>query len=164
MAKKPASQHKELSVSEKLDVVGIDAICERVANCDFLQSIADDCGVSRGSLTKWLNSDANSVMYAHARESQADKMAEDILKIADDGINDKIIGEDGVGRTDQDVIARSRLRVDARKWLASKMAPKKYGDRQAIDVTDHTPKTPEQVNTRIAELLALAQAKSSEQS
>ncbi len=127
--KKPAGQYKDLSVSDKLNAAGIDAICERVANCDFLQSIADDCGVSRGSLTKWLNSDANAVMYARAREAQADKMAEDILKIADDGQNDTYVDSDGKVCTDQEVIARSRLRVDARKWLASKMAPKKYGEK-----------------------------------
>ena len=37
---------------------------------------------------------------------------------------------DGKEIINQDVIARSRLRVDARKWIASKLLPKKYGDKQ----------------------------------
>lgn len=34
------------------------------------------------------------------------------------------------------MIQRSKLRVDTRKWLASKMAPKKYGDKVAIGGAD----------------------------
>ena len=56
--------------------------------------------------------------YARAKEESADALSEDILDIADDATED---------------VQRSRLRVDARKWLAAKMKPKKYGDRQTID-------------------------------
>lgn len=67
--------------------------------------------------------------YARAREAQADAMLEEIMEIADEGTNDTYEDENGNERTNQDVIARSRLRVDARKWAMSKMAPKKYGDK-----------------------------------
>lgn len=117
----------------KLDSIGIEAICARIADCEFLEVIAKDCEVSRYTLSRWLESGDNSTLYAHAREAQADKMAADILKIADDGENDTYKDEEGNRRTDQDVIARSRLRVDARKWLAAKMAPKKYGDKLDVD-------------------------------
>ena len=73
--------------------------------------------------------------YARAREAQADQFAEDIIAIADDGIGDTYTDADGNERTNQDVIARSRLRVDARKWLASKMAPKRYGDKLSAEIT-----------------------------
>ena len=73
--------------------------------------------------------------YARAREAQADRMADEILQIADDGRNDTYVDDEGQVKVDHDVIARSRLRVDARKWLASKMAPKKYGDKL---VAEHT--------------------------
>lgn len=62
-------------------------------------------------------------------------MAEDTVNIADDGRSDTYIDADGVKRTDQDVIARSRLRVDARKWYASKLAPKKYGDKITQEIS-----------------------------
>lgn len=73
--------------------------------------------------------------YTYAREAQADEMADQIIEIADDGLNDTYLDEEGNKRTDQDVIARSRLRVDARKWLASKMAPKKYGDKVQTELS-----------------------------
>jgi hypothetical protein len=42
---------------------------------------------------------------------------------------DTEMGEDGIERTNHEVVARARLRVDTRKWAMSKLAPKKYGDR-----------------------------------
>ena len=69
------------------------------------------------------------MQYARAREEQAETYADEIVAIADDGRNDTYIDENGNERVNQDVVARSRLRVEARKWVASKLKPKKYGDR-----------------------------------
>jgi hypothetical protein len=66
--------------------------------------------------------------YAGAREAQADYYAEEILEIADDGSNDWM-ERNGKVVEDHEAINRSRLRVDTRKWLIARMAPKKYGDR-----------------------------------
>jgi hypothetical protein len=76
--------------------------------------------------------------YARAREAQADFLAEEILQIADDGENDTYATENGPA-VNHDVVQRSRLRVDARKWLASKLAPKKYGDKLAVGGADDMP-------------------------
>jgi hypothetical protein len=71
--------------------------------------------------------------YAQAREAQADTWADEIVEIADDGSNDWLArshGEDDEGwRVNGEHIQRSRLRVDARKWLMGKASPKKYGDK-----------------------------------
>lgn len=114
-----------------------DLICERLANGESLRAICCDVEMpAQSTVFKWLSEQpAFSKQYASAREAQADFMADEILQIADDGLNDTYIDDDGKQRTDQDVIARSRLRVDARKWLASKMAPKKYGDKLTQEVT-----------------------------
>jgi hypothetical protein len=79
-------------------------------------------------------------LYARAREAQADILGEEILAIADDTSEDEIFieNEDGNGQgakrvMNNEFVQRSRLRVDARKWLMSKLAPKKYGDK--LDVT-----------------------------
>jgi hypothetical protein len=68
-----------------------------------------------------------------ARESGYHKMADELLEIADDASNDFMErkGKDGeaVMVVDHDHIARSRLRVDTRKWLLSKALPKVYGDK-----------------------------------
>jgi hypothetical protein len=122
---------------DKLNAIGIEVICERIANCETFREITKDVGVGLGVFSGWLIK--HSEQYARAMELRADKMADDILQIADDGLNDSYTDENGVVRVNQDVIARSRLRVDARKWLASKMAPKRYGDKLDItaNVTTH---------------------------
>ncbi len=67
--------------------------------------------------------------YARAKEVQAETLADEIVQIADDGQNDTYKDDEGNETTNHDVIARSRLRVDARKWVAAKLLPKKYGDK-----------------------------------
>lgn len=89
----------------------------------------DESRPSYTSVMRWLEvNERFRESYARARQDQADYLAEEIVQIADDGLNDTYETEDGP-KTNQDVIARSRLRVDARKWYASKLAPKKYGDK-----------------------------------
>lgn len=66
-----------------------------------------------------------------------DLMAEEILDIADDGTNDWMEKKDDedncIGwRENGEAVQRSKLRVDTRKWLMSKLAPKKYGEKQEI--------------------------------
>jgi hypothetical protein len=55
--------------------------------------------------------------------------SEEIIEIADDAASDKFTDANGNERVDNEHINRSRLRVDTRKWLMSKLAPKKYGDK-----------------------------------
>jgi len=71
--------------------------------------------------------------YARATELRAELMAEDMLKIADSVEDDIIKTEDGREIINNNVINRDRLRVDSRKWLMSKMFPKKYGDRLELE-------------------------------
>ena len=70
--------------------------------------------------------------YAQARKDQADTLADEIIDIADNSGNDKKT-IDGVEVVNHENIQRDRLRVDARKWTASKLKPKKYSDK--IDLT-----------------------------
>lgn len=62
--------------------------------------------------------------WVAAMEARADKYAEETIDIADDGSNDTYVDSEGMVKTDYDVIARSKLRIDARKWYAAKLAPK----------------------------------------
>lgn len=112
-----------------------DFICELIADGHSLREIckADDMP-NRATVFKWLNDiEGFSDQYARAREEQAETLADEIVSIADDGSNDTYVDENGNVRTEQDVIARSRLRIDARKWVASKLKPKKYGERLDVD-------------------------------
>ncbi len=72
--------------------------------------------------------------YTRAREDQADTLADEMLGIADDSRNDYVT-VDGVPMVDNEHIQRSRLRIETRKWLASKLKAKKYGDKVQAEVT-----------------------------
>lgn len=122
------------TTAERLSDVGIEAICERVANCETLKAIAESYGMSKGSLLAWIGSDkTRSDQYARAREAQAEQLVDDILAIADDSANDTTTDEDGNTVVNHEVVARAKLRVDSRKWLAGKMSPKKYGEFQRLE-------------------------------
>src|SRR5580704_13515149 len=114
-----------------------DAICLRIAEGESLREICKDDGMpDKVTALRWLQKPQYAefrTQYARAREEQADRFADEILEIADDSTGDVEIlpVTDGVAAevVNHENIQRSRLRVDARKWAASKLAPKKYGDR-----------------------------------
>ena len=118
-------------------------IAERVSNGETLKSVcdSDEKFPSAPTVRRWVVEDREgiSALYARARECQMEAWADDIVEIADDGRNDwmtiKRGGED-VEVPNQEVLQRSRLRVDTRKWIASKILPKKFGDKVAIGGAD----------------------------
>ena len=114
-----------------------DLICTRLIDGESLLSICKDADMPNAqTVFAWILSKPDfSNKYARAREVQADTMADQILTISDDGKNDWMEkhGSGDVGwQLNGEHVQRSRLRVDARKWLASKMAPKKYGDKVTL--------------------------------
>lgn len=116
------------------------SICMAIAEGMSLRKVCALEGMPDVStVIRWLADEQRAefrAQYARAREAQADLLAEQILEIADDGTNDTQVDDEGMVRVDHDHIARSRLRVDSRKWLASKLAPKKYGDKLAVGGAD----------------------------
>jgi hypothetical protein len=80
---------------------------------------------SMTSVFKWLRiHEEFAQQYAMAKDASADALADEIVDIADD-------------RQDDPDAASRRVRIDARKWVASKLKPKRYGDRieQEVKVT-----------------------------
>jgi len=73
--------------------------------------------------------------YEAARVVQADILFDNLLDIADDSSEDWTTNEDGERRLNGEAVARSRLRIDARKWILSKLIPKKYGDKIEVNHT-----------------------------
>jgi hypothetical protein len=127
---------KEVGRPSKYSKEIADQICLKIAlSSNGIHAICKGDGMPCPSTVfKWLNEHKEfSDNYARAREQQADLLADEIIEIADDSSGDEVEIEiaDGVKITKQDheFAARSRLRVDARKWKASKLAPKKYGDK-----------------------------------
>lgn len=66
---------------------------------------------------------------------QVEYWAHEIIEIADDASGDFVINERGERIVEHENINRARLKIDARKWLMSKLHPQRYGDRVAADVT-----------------------------
>jgi hypothetical protein len=121
-----------------------DAICEQIAEGKSLRSVCAQDGMpGTTSVMRWLKEDEGGALraqYAQARESQADALFDEILEIADDGRNDWTKANDGGGHeANGENIQRSRLRIDARKWMAGKLRPKVYGDKMAIGGADDLP-------------------------
>jgi len=109
-----------------------DTIIERIEEGNSLRAIlrGDNNMPSRSLFFKWIHSDdVKQNRYACACEARADVIFDDIFDISDNVGDDIIILPDGREVVDNAVIARDRLRVDARKWALSKMNPKKYGDK-----------------------------------
>ena len=119
-------------------------ICDRLAEGETLRAICrDDDMPGQRTVFSWLRQHVEfRQQYTLAREAQADSWADEIIEIADDGTNDfkpggavRLNGMYAPTEAETDPklnaehIQRSKLRVDARKWLMSKAAPKKYGDR-----------------------------------
>lgn len=74
--------------------------------------------------------------YALAKIEQADILAEECLEIADDDTFDTKLTPEGYEVCNTEFIARARLRVDTRKWLASKLLPKQYGQHAEEQKTE----------------------------
>lgn len=74
-----------------------------------------------------------SAMYIKAKMHQADILAEDCLDIADDSSKDVRVNDEGYETFNGEFAARSRIKIDTRKWLAAKLMPRQYGDKLQIE-------------------------------
>ncbi len=98
-------------------------LCERLAGGESLRAIGNDPAMpSAETVRRWLRDDEQfRGQYARAREAQADHYVEEIITIAD--------------AADEFTHPVARLRMDARKWVASKLRPKVYGDKLDVETT-----------------------------
>lgn len=117
---KKAAPAKKVGRPSKYTEALATAICERIASGESLHRICAGAGMpALRTVLDWLTREKEFPhQYARARELQAETLADQIVSIAD--------GETGDGAAD---VAAAKLRIDARKWVAAKLLPKKYGDR-----------------------------------
>jgi hypothetical protein len=119
-------------------------ICRRLAEGESLRAICDAEEMPAAStVIGWAleNREGFSEHYTLARQIQAHLYVDEMLDIADDGRNDWMERLDadgqGVGWTQNgEALNRSRQRIDTRKWVASKLLPKIYGDKLALTDPD----------------------------
>lgn len=136
-----------------------DLICARLADGESLRSICRSDDMPHVStVLRWVANPEHKEFrdqYAHAREVGLEQMADEILEIADETAFDTIATKDGF-KADNEWIQRSKLRVDARKWILSKQLPKKYGDRTVLAGDPDSPlMEPMDDTQRVAKLQAL---------
>lgn len=119
-------------------------LCERMGCGESLRTVCEDPTMpSRPSVVRWrLANPEFRDQYQTARQALLEFWEHQIIDISD-GVD--INGDDG-----QSIVLRDRLRIDSRKWIMSKLAPKKYGDQTNINVTgkvlhSHIHKTDKQI-------------------
>ena len=92
-------------------------ICRRVSNGETLQEVCRTPGMPPASTVRWWylhDLEGFAALYAQARQSQVEAWADDLVAISED--------------RDSEPNDR-RVRIDTKRWLMSKLVPKKYGDR-----------------------------------
>jgi hypothetical protein len=123
-----------------------DRICEQLAYGKSLRTVCkpDDMPCV-ATIFNWMRTQPKFLeQYTRAKEESADALVEEMMDIADDGSNDWMEQLDAEGkakgwRENGEAIQRSRLRVDTRKWVASKLKAKKYGEKMAVTGEDGGP-------------------------
>jgi hypothetical protein len=120
-------------------VYGIDnpcwqKLCEQISEGKSLSTAIKAEGMPSYQLVMLMlrNNPEFRTMYEKAVESRADRLAEEIIELADQQIPDGLEGPMASAWVQQ-----KRMQVDARKWVASKLKPKTYGDRIDVAVTDN---------------------------
>lgn len=115
-------QRMDVLVSEHGAEDVLHMVCDQVANGMSLSEVGQAEGIPYSVLWRWLNADGRMDAYRAALEARADKEAHEVLHIADSATVEEV----GV----------AKLRVDARKWAASKWDRDRYGEssKVALDV------------------------------
>jgi hypothetical protein len=119
-----------------------DEICRRLADGEGLKEICRTPGMPHESTVRaWAlsNYQGFTAQYERARAIQFERWADEILSIADDSRQDTVVRQLPDGSTERVInhehINRSRLRIDSRKWLLSKLLPSRFGDRVSAELT-----------------------------
>jgi hypothetical protein len=150
----------------------LEAICERIANGQTTSEVVrDETMPTWNVLYRWREQDEDfNRAYTIARQSCCEKWADEIIEIADDASNDYVerVLKNGGTQTvwSRENFERSRLRVDSRKWTASKVLRHVYGEKSEVDL-----RTPDGVsidvttrNALIDSIVKLVQPKADPQS
>jgi len=117
----------------------ISKIISEIADGKSLRETCRELNAKPSNFLRWIESSPLLVeQYARAMQIRSDIIFDEILDIADDGSNDLMTiqkGDESYEMENKEVTNRSKLRVDARKWVLAKMQPKKYGDKMEIEQT-----------------------------
>jgi hypothetical protein len=136
-----AAPTKRLGRPRKLNRKLALKICEYLVEGKSLRWVTNQAEMPKATtLFRWLDEDlAFREQYARAKQMGLELQGEDIIDIADTPMIGQRLKKKADGTVEQiagDNVERSKLRVDARKWVLSKLLPKKYGDKLIAPVSD----------------------------
>ena len=133
--------HEIAKLPDTWNQEAIDDVLERVSQGATLKSCCrgPDARIPEVTFRRWLLKNVNGLwdLYARARELQLESWADELKELADicrEGVRTTVRPDGGVETVTGDMIERAKLQIDTRKWLMSKIAPKKYGDRTDTNV------------------------------
>ena len=121
----------------KMNEETFELICQRIeTSIDGIGTICKEFGLkSKNSFLSYRDKEQSRIdRYARAKEEQAEQMAEEMIRISMDDADDE---KPFVGVNH---IQRDRLKIDTLKFIASKLKPKRFGDK--IDVTTNGKELP----------------------
>jgi len=139
-AKAPEKTRKSTYTKQMADI-----ICIRLSGGESLKEIVRAEGMpDRATVYRWLlEQPAFCDMYTRAREEQADTLADEIVAIADESpeVNEVKDKEGNVIdiKIDSGYVAYQKQRIEARKWTAMKLKPRKYGDKLELAGDPNSP-------------------------
>ena len=116
-----------------------DLILSRISAGESLKAVCRDPGMPHEATVRdWVRDDRGvderkgragfATLYARARELGCDSIADEIIELSDAPIYHN-------GDPDNALVQHARLRTDNRRWLLSKLAPKRYGDKVTQEIT-----------------------------
>jgi len=111
------------------------AMLALIASGYSLRRASQHLHVSYSTMRSWVNDNVDNMAerYAAARAACVDYWADEIIDIADDGTNDTSVDSEGREVVNHDVIQRSKLRVESRRFVVSKLNSKVYGDKVQVE-------------------------------
>ena len=115
-------------------------ICDRIAtNSKGILKLCEDNShwPNRSTIFKWkLDNQSFSDLYDKAKTTQLEVLYDDLISISDDTSQDLIENDKGKMVCNNEYVNRSRLKIDTRKWILERLAPKKFGTKQENTVSD----------------------------
>lgn len=120
-------------MAKKHNIEKIEKVLSLIERGWALRKALVECKYCSKDFYEWLDDNPlNNTRYARACEKRADEIFEDILEIADDKSRDTLLVNRGGELSEEENkewVNRSKVRIDARKWMLGKLQPKKYGDK-----------------------------------
>jgi len=125
------TQKKKPGVKSTFNQDMFDVICKRLADGESLRAICRTEGMPPVSTVRlWAAREDNAAQYTMARDAGMEALCDELLEITD-----APIARTPEGKLDSADVQHRRIKVDTRKWLMSKIAPKRYGDRLNMELT-----------------------------